>query len=237
MEKVFIIKGISGTGKSSRVLQLILFFEQVMGYKRIPYYHEHPETLKDKEVGIFFEEPNILFIGKTYERDGVERFQGYDAVTGCFGGAALFSDFMKETGKHHHIVVEGAGVTLSNRLRPKFLFEYCGFTDQFYQYYNYENSDYGKEKYHERLMLRSGKVTEKDSMWTKCKSYEGEFKKVEEEAKELEISVMHFYDDETPDISHLGIQMLIYLHFSEEEILAFHEFCELIDYKSLNVFK
>jgi hypothetical protein len=231
------VKGISGTGKSSRVLQLLMFYQDVMGYEPVSIKNHHQEKGKELHAGLLIEQEKTLFIGKFYERDGVKRFQGHDSVTGAFNGSDDFSNFLTEKGKDYKIIVEGSGTTLSYRFRPKFLFE-SGFDKMFFQYYNYKMDEQGKKEYKKRILLRSGKDIEKDSMWRKGFSFQKEYEKSLIESEEVATpSIIHSYDDHTPHISDFG-QKYLFLNDKDEDVIdAFIEYTNIIEYTKINVYK
>jgi len=134
------VKGVSASGKSSRTYMCIKYLRE-HGYKmeKLSFTNENGKT---KEVGFLFPElDNLVFIGTTFDYHGVEKFQGFDAMTSQFINAQGFSDYLKANINHYSFVIEGAGVTGTNRLRPKFLYEYVGCKNLYMQYYNYKESE------------------------------------------------------------------------------------------------
>lgn len=232
------VKGISGTGKSSRVLQLLNFYTEILDYnvEEIKHYNEKKE--KECHVGLLVKEANVLFIGKLYERDDVVRFQGHDSVTGSFNGSEDFSNFLKQKSKKYKIIVEGSGTTLSFRFRPKYLFD-DGLKKMFFQYYNYDRSEKGKEDYKNRILIRTGKVIEKDSMWNKGESFKKEYEKTLLELEKVngDIEAYHFYDDHTPPIYDFGEKFLVINNEEETTIQYFIDYCNVVQYEKLNIYK
>jgi len=83
MRNIVVVKGISGSGKSSRVFQIIKFLEH-LGCEFEDFMYLNNES-KNRNIGILCKDLNILFFGKKYGyENGVERWQGYDSVTGAF---------------------------------------------------------------------------------------------------------------------------------------------------------
>lgn len=230
---VIIVKGISASGKSTRVFQLYKFLES-LGISKHDFEYVNLNGEK-KTVGILFEEINLLFIGALYSTGTIERFQGYDAKTSSFVNSQGFSDFIKATLPNHSIVIEGAGVTQSNRLRPKFLHEYCGCDNIFIQYYNYTQNQ--KDKYLERVMGRSGKYPG-ETMWNKASSFEKEnFMSIKEKA-DLPVSVNTYVDYKLYDapIEHFGVELFKFLGMNEF-VPEFTKFVNDFDYISVNKFE
>lgn len=235
---VAIVKGVSASGKSSRVYQLFLFLEKEVEFSKELFYYVNSEG-KKRQVGVLFPEVNLLFIGKEYETGGVKRWQGYDSVTSSFVNSAGFSEFLKEQIKETSIIVEGAGVTQTNRLRPKFLFEELGIENVYIQYYNFLESE--KDKYEERLILRSGSVPPKGTMWDKCRSYNKEHSKSIKESEDLtgKGTFEVFWDSYDTPIFDFGLKFMIICMpdiFCEDLELFFLEFVEKYDYQNKNTY-
>lgn len=228
MGGIFVVKGISGSGKSSRVFQIIKYLEAI-GCKYEDFHYINKED-KDRIVGILFKSLNIVFLGKFYNSGGVERWQGYDSVTSCFMKSEYFSEFLKEN-RNYNLFVEGAGVTQTNRLRPHFLSNSLGFTKIFIQYYNYDN----KQDYLDRIVYRSGKVPEKATMWDKNASFIAEslWSLKDQETIACEVFINKF---DAP-IEDLGVKFLKFIGSDEETIKDFIDFTKEFDYVCKNSFE
>lgn len=232
---ISVVKGCSASGKSSRVFQVFKFFE-FCGIK----YKDFSFKVDSKEVvcGIIFEDLNIVFIGKVYESGRVQRWQGYDSVTGRFGNSEGFSNFLKAHSQDFSFIVEGAGVTQTHRLRPKFLYEFCGFENIFIKYYNYNQDQ--KDIYHKRVVLRSGKIPDKDTMWDKTKAFEREYynmslKEMNDLPKNVNCDVDYRGFDEP--IWEYGMHLLAFLGYEDHLIMDFVEFTDRFDYINKNKFE
>jgi ABC-type dipeptide/oligopeptide/nickel transport system ATPase component len=231
------VKGVSGSGKSTRVFLLIKFLEHC-GFVTEDFKFINFEN-KEKVVGILFPDLDIVFIGKKYITGSFERFQGYDVMTGYFGKSALFSDFLKENSSKYHFVVEGAGVTGTNRLRPLFLHDFCGFENIMIQYYNYELDQ--KDEYQARIIYRSGKLPNKGTMWDKCSGFISDHRDSLKEITGLkqvlgeDINMYSFYNPyNTPEYD-FGMKMLTFMNM-EDFIPAFSNFCRKSNYLIENSF-
>lgn len=203
------VKGVSGSGKSTRVFLLLDFFKS-QGFTVTDFHYVNGEG-KDKVVGMLVEELNLIFIGKLYQTGKITRFQGYDAVTSAFINSAGFSDFLKFISPNYSVIVEGAGVTQTNRLRPKFLFEFCGYDTVFMQYYNYRTDQ--KEEYIQRIVYRTGEAPKRNTMWDKCIAFEVEAKKTDDEMKELgdAVDVVNFYNLYDTEVTDFGVKFLYFI--------------------------
>lgn len=230
---VAIVKGVSASGKSSRVFQLLKFFESI-GAKL----EDFPYQIGNKTriVGVLVKELDIVFIGKIYKSGDIERWQGYDAVTGCFEKSDNFSNFIRDNRDRYSFVIEGAGVTGTNRLRPLFLREYCGVDDIFIKYYNFKETE--KQEYLDRIMQRSGKLPGKGTMWDKVKGFENDFSKSIEDIEKLgDSSIFVEYGHYTDPIEDFGICLLSFMNMEDEMINGFIDFVEKFDYVNKNKFE
>jgi hypothetical protein len=229
---IFVVKGISGSGKSSRVFQLLKFFEK-QGKTLSDFYFTNVEG-KERLVGVLVEEENLLFIGKLYKSGAVERWQGYDAVTGAFKGARYFSEFLENNVNSFSVIVEGAGITQTHRLRPKFLSE-SGFENIMMQYYNYPEK--GKEQYYNRIIYRSGEKPKKDVMWDKNLGFINDAKFSEKEIKEVQgVKIFMSKDEFEEPPSDFGEKYFIFTK-QMDNYNDFLDFVEEFDYINKNKFE
>jgi len=160
MNNTFIcIKGVSASGKSTRVLQLIKFLREVKNYNFEDIFYEN------KKIGFNIKEINTIYIGNFYCSGGIERLQGFDTKTGIFKTADNASMHFKDLLKNYNVIIEGAGITSSYRYRPFFIFQYLEASNILLQYYNFLKNDVND--YYERIIYRSGKKPNKNTMWSK----------------------------------------------------------------------
>jgi hypothetical protein len=227
------IKGVSGSGKSTRTY-LFLSYLKSIGCTWEDYYYLNSNGLS-KNIGVFIPEFNLLTLGKIYETNGFERFQGYDVVTSNFVNSAGLSEFLKSVSSKMNVIVEGAGVTGTHRLRPKFLFEFCGWKKMLVQYYNYEESQ--KDEYLERIFYRSGKHPRKGTMWDKCSGFNSDHVASEKEKEEIGLENCKVFRDtyDTPEYD-LGVKIMLAMGFPEESLMDFIAYCAQSDYLKLNSF-
>lgn len=168
---IWVLKGISGSGKSTRAFLLLYYFRDALKYEITPVFYEK------KQIGHLVKEANIIFLGKIYENNGIESYQGLDAITGIFRNPPEnrlmenFSRFLMANSQHDFLV-EGAGTTGSNRLRPLFLAD-NGFNEIYVQYYNFHQDQ--KREYLDRIVYRSGKEPKIGSMWFKNIGFKNDF--------------------------------------------------------------
>jgi len=234
IKSIFIAKGISGSGKSSRVFQLLKFFESC-GLTLSDFKYTNVEE-KEKIIGVLVEELNLIFVGKIYRSGEVERWQGYDAVTGAFKKAEYFSKFLKENLDKYSFIVEGAGITQTHRLRPKFLQE-IGFEDILIQYYNYPED--GKQEYYNRIIYRSGEKPKKDVMWDKNIGFINDCKFSRKELAQCtdESFINVFENDFKTPIFDFGSKLIVLMNDDRFETADFIKFTEEFDYINKNKFE
>lgn len=179
---IVLVKGTSGSGKSTRVYCFLDFLESI-GLELVPHRWVNSEG-KEKEVGVFIPEFNLVVLGKFYENQGVRRWQGLDSVTSRFVNSAGLTDFLVDAGlKRMNVLVEGAGTSVSWRLRPMELVATCEFMNILYVRYDYTEEEH--EEYYSRVVYRSGKPPKGDSMWRKRHGFGSDFAKSVEEAELL----------------------------------------------------
>lgn len=228
-KSIFIVKGISGSGKSSRVFQLLKYFEN-LGCKLSDFHYVNCDG-KDKIIGILVEEFDLIFIGKIYKSGEVERWQGYDAVTGNFKKASYFSEFLENNLNKYSFLVEGAGITQTHRLRPKFLKD-LGFKNILLQYYNYPLK--GKQEYYDRIIYRNGEKPKKDVMWEKNLGFINDYKFSIKEAEECgNINLRVYSNLHDTDIEDFGFKFLDF-NDSNEFMEDFVKFTLEFDYINKN---
>jgi len=222
-----VVKGISSSGKSTRVYLFLKFLREMVEFTF------HPYIYKNRELGLLCDDLNLLFIGKEYEGNGIIRWQGLDSKTGLFGSNADISNFIRDA--DCSVIIEGAGTTQSHRFRPKYLYEYCGIRNMIIQYYSFPSDGYGF--YRERVFNRTGKYPG-DTMWHKNKSYLKEYNKSLLELKEIPSDCRVFIDNGLFDSESwdLGVKILEFLGLGEYSDLYFL-YCESSTYVSDNVFK
>jgi len=227
---IYVVKGVSASGKSTRVYVTLLFLKYVFGGEPAFMQNSKGSLI---EVGIEIKGLQTVFIGKEYEKAGITRWQGFDAKTNLFGNSEDFSEFLKMNYDKYSFVIEGAGVTQSNRFRPRFLREYCGFTSIFIQYYNFTEAQ--KEQYLDRIVNRTGCLPKKDTMWQKRKSFEFESLKVEPEFSLIECSNKFYsYDLFDTAVEDFGVKFLKFTGLPElvPDFLEFVETLDIISYNS-----
>ena len=227
---VICVKGISGSGKSTRVYHLLKFFEK-SGYTLSDFHFTNFEG-KDKVIGVLIEELDLIFVGKIYKTGDIERWQGYDVQTGAFGSASNFSEFLKENSSNYSFIIEGAGITQTHRLRPKFLKQEIGFDTIMIQYYNYPVE--GKQNYYDRIIYRSGEKPKKDVMWDKNLGFIKDCEFSNDDSKTVDCEVFDSnFDTPVYDFGVKFFKLVGALDFIEE----FKKFVSKFDYIKQNKFE
>lgn len=176
---IVLVKGTSGSGKSTRVYCFLDFLEKI-GIEINPYKWVNFEG-KEKDIGIYIKDFNLVVLGKYYENQGVRRWQGLDSVTSRFVNAEGLSSFLKEAGVNRlNVLLEGAGTSVSWRLRPMELVATCEFMNILYMRYDFKEEEH--KEYYDRVEYRSGKPPKGDAMWRKRHGFESDIIKSKEEA-------------------------------------------------------
>ena len=232
MGSINIVKGISGSGKSTMVYSAIRFL-RLIGYKDELFHFINVEG-KDVVVGIIFPELKVIFIGGEYEDGKVIRFNGYDKVTSKFVKAQLFSEFLRDNISKYSFVIEGAGITQSNRLRPLYLMEFVKPESISMYYFIYKC----REDYDNRIIKRSGKKASKDTAWIKHPSFVWDAEEsVRENVWGEKVSVKVFdVEDSKINQSIFGYDF-IGKFIDEESALIYKDFIRLDKYTDINVYE
>lgn len=233
---IYLVKGISGSGKSTRVYLFLEYLES-LGLELTPFKFKTLDG-KEKEVGVYCEDLDLIFVGKWYENGGVRRWQGHDSMTGRLCHSEGLSYFLKSVAqKGHSVVLDGAGTTATWRLRPKFLFEDNGFKSIVHIRYDYKPEQL--QEYYDRIEYRSGEPPKGDSMWRKSKTFLHDYQKAVEEAKMVILAGCHVsLHDEPYDAPVYDLGVRILEHVGLEDVKdEFVAYCQNSDYLIKNSFK
>lgn len=233
---IVLVKGISGSGKSTRVF-LLLDYLQEIGERFEPYIYT-PLTGKTQPVGVYSSALNMVFVGKFYEDGGVKRWQGYDSMTSRLAKAEGLSHFLLDTSrKNHNILIDGAGTTVTWRLRPLDLCGTSEFTNILHVRYDYRDDQWGE--YCARIAYRSGKPPKGDCMWRKHKTFQHDFEKAIVEAKEVNDAGGYVVLRDQPydaPVWDLGNEIFQFYGLGEE-VNDFIDFCQASDYIKRNSYQ
>ncbi len=228
---ICVVKGVSSSGKSSRTLMVLKYLKSKYINTQISIANPNGKMC---EIGTYFPEcRNLLIIGKEFMSGKVEKFQGYDMHTSAFGGASGMSEWLKKHKDDFSPLIEGAGITKTHRLRPKFLYEECGYKNTLMQYYNFRETDY--EVYNQRVIGRSGKPCGLQ-MWEKTRTFIKEVEVSEQEGNEINQNTFVFGEFYDSPIDNLGLVLSQTFLIDVIDPEEFIEFCTKEDYVSKNLF-
>lgn len=176
---IVVIKGISGSGKSTRVYYFLDFLESI-GSKLEPFEFTNINGKTDV-IGVYSAEFNMVFVGKFYSENGVRRWQGYDSMTNRLGKSEGLSDFLKKmSDRGISVLIDGAGVTATHRLRPMCLAADSEMMNILYIRYDYREDQ--RDEYRARITYRSGEPPKGDQMWRKHSNFQKDCEKAQNEA-------------------------------------------------------
>ena len=230
---IILVKGISGSGKSTRIYMLLDFITR-LGGKFLPYYYTNKEG-KKLQVGVYSEDFDIVFIGKFYNKGKVHKWQGLDSMTSKLvdsDGLSEFITHVSESGSG--LLLEGSGTTASWRLRPMELCCTNGILNILHVRYDYADDQF--EEYIRRVKFRSGKAPNGDSMWRKHKTFASDFNKAVNEASEINTLGGNAHVLNKPfdaPVWDLGVE--IFKFYGLEDIVEeFKVFCENSNYQLMN---
>ena len=191
MSEIFIVKGTSGSGKSTRTTHLVNFLKSKFEitdfiFKGIP-------------IGLYWKEKNILFLGKICKNKVWRSFDDFDYY---FTGIAEFCDYTCEHRNELSMFIEGSGVVITNRLRPNYLHEVMGIDNLFIQYYCFDTV----ENFSNRKFLRNGKRAENG--WGKNDSFNKEFEKCRAESLEGDLILLDNFDVPVYDLGYKFLNLI-----------------------------
>lgn len=174
---IAVLLGTSGTGKGTRVVQLIKFLQKE-GFSNRDVHFTHNN--KKKQLGIEFPELGLLFVGMitTSNKSGLSSWTSMDYIHSTLGGVQGVPELLKPWfDKGYTLVCEGEPLMQSNRWRPEWLNETYGIENFNFQIFTYRGD---RDAYNARIIGRSGKEAG-DSGWARESQYDNTFKKVQEE--------------------------------------------------------
>jgi hypothetical protein len=137
----------------------------------------------------------------------------------------------------HTVVIDGAGTTASWRLRPLELGATNGILNILHIRYDYTDEQW--DEYCKRIVYRSGKEPKGDAMWRKHGTFESDYKKAVEEAKEvndLGACVEVYNRPYNTPVYDLGASILKFIGLPEL-VDDFVTYCKNSNYLQLNSFE
>lgn len=171
MAKIIVIKGTSGTGKGTRVVQFIEWLRTKMEPTELYY------TVGDKTrpFGLKFEELKLIFVGQytVSNKSGLASWTSMDSVHAATGSGDIARDLVKGwLAQGYTLVCEGEPLMLSDKWRPEWMFKNYPIESLALLYFAYPD----RYQYDARIRGRSGKEAG-DSGWSRNESYSKEFEK------------------------------------------------------------
>lgn len=165
-----IIKGGSGSGKGTRLVQVLKFLQTK--YKSTPAMVEHKN--KPWELGTLIPELKLLFIGDVVQsnKSQLASWNSMDRVHSTFGSCTKVPPLLLPYfNMGYTIVAEGEPLMRSDRWRPARINSEYGIDRFFIQYYSYFGD---REKYDRRITDRSGKASGEGG-WVREQAYHVEW--------------------------------------------------------------
>lgn len=184
MAKIIVIKGTSGTGKGTRVVQFIEWLRTKLEPTELTY------TIGDKTrpFGLKFEELKLIFVGQytVSNKSGLASWTSMDGVHAATGSGDIARDLVKGwLAQGYTLVCEGEPLMLSDKWRPEWMFKNYPIESLSLLYFAYPD----RYQYDARIRGRSGKEAG-DSGWSRNESYSKEFEKSKAEMLALGWNVL-----------------------------------------------
>lgn len=208
-----LLKGTSGTGKGTRMRQLLSFYQSI--YEHWPIYTD--VRGQKMEVGTYIERINTIFIGKKVisNKSGLESWSSLDYINSKTLKTEETQEILKECAKMFHIVAEGEPMICSHRYRAKHLYEYMGIRKLMTRYYVYDN----KDEYLARIVERSGTPPTRDGGWARNDMYLPQYTKDMEEVTQVPIKHDIKLLSHTEEHTQFGIEFLYFHGLSAHKVM------------------
>lgn len=202
-----IVRGTSGTGKGTRVCQILEFLKTKFDHHPVNFEFEG----KTKQYGVAFPELMLLFVGTqtTSNKSGLASWTSMDYIHSNVKQCALARPIaLSWLDQGYSLVMEGEPMMQSNWFRPKDASPYYGVKSFLMPHYMYDR----REDYDARIIGRSGKAAG-DSGWSRNESYRREYEKTIQEAEEIGIAEQCLITLDTHDASleHFGLMLLNFM--------------------------
>lgn len=171
MAKIIAIKGTSGTGKGTRVVQFIEWLRTKLEPVELAY----TVGYKTRPFGLQFEELKLIFVGQytVSNKSGLASWTSMDGIHAATGSGDIARDLIKGwLAQGYTLVCEGEPLMLSDKWRPEWMFNNYPIDALSLLYFSYPD----RYQYDARIRGRSGKEAG-DSGWSRNESYAKEFEK------------------------------------------------------------
>lgn len=183
MAKIIVVKGTSGTGKGTRVVQFIEWLRTKLEPTELTY------TIGDKTrpFGLKFEELKLIFVGQytVSNKSGLASWTSMDAIHAATGSGDIARDLVKGwLAQGYTLVCDGEPLMLSDKWRPEWMFKNYPIESLALLYFAYPD----RYQYDARIRGRSGKEAG-NSGWSRNESYSKEFEKSKAEMLALGFTV------------------------------------------------
>lgn len=183
MAKIIVVKGTSGTGKGTRVVQFIEWLRTKLEPTELTY------TVGDKTrpFGLKFGELKLIFVGQytVSNKSGLASWTSMDAIHAATGSGDIARDLIKcWLVQGYTLVCDGEPLMLSDKWRPGWMFKNYPIESLALLYFAYPD----RYQYDARIRGRSGKEAG-NSGWSRNESYSKEFEKSKAEMLALGFTV------------------------------------------------
>lgn len=183
MAKIIVVKGTSGTGKGTRVVQFIEWLRTKLEPTELTY------TVGDKTrpFGLKFGELKLIFVGQytVSNKSGLASWTSMDAIHAATGSGDIARDLIKcWLVQGYTLVCDGEPLMLSDKWRPGWMFKNYPIESLALLYFAYPD----RYQYDARIRGRSGKEAG-NSGWSRNESYYKEFEKSKAEMLALGFTV------------------------------------------------
>jgi len=213
MGELYLVKGASASGKSTRYLYLIRYLKSLgCEFETISHFGARD---KNEDVGIICKDLKLFFLGRISDKTGLWR--GLDDSLDAFGGNKNLFSFIKSWNREYSFCIEGSSVTRSDKFRPVFLCDEMGYDFIILQYYNFKSRD----EFIDRKFIRSGKVG--DNGWDVNGAFLRDLEKAKVESEKVDCCEV-FEDSFDAPVWDIGVKIFVRMGL-EFMIDGYIDFC------------
>ena len=218
MKSYNLLLGTSGTGKGTRLSQLLTFLDTKFDSAAIHVMQKG----RQRQLGIHFRGIDVFVIGQwtISNKSGLKSWSSLDYINSMTGKTDLTIEMVK-TETFGHVIGEGEPMLLSNKYRPTFMHEMYEIDKMSFHVYNYET----REQYDERILGRSGKIAGEGG-WSRNESYNKVVPKCQEEVDALDgIDFLAHKSPHDASLTEFGENFLRFINHEEliEDFLKWSE--------------
>jgi hypothetical protein len=167
---LMMLKGTSGTGKSTRMNLIVKFLTARKKYEEI-------------SLGYIFKDLKLIIMGKSVLTETpsgvVQNWNSLDSLNSKYGTDLVLFYIRMLLDKGYNVLCEGEPCIVSHKYRPILLQQKLQVENLWIRIFNYTD----KDQYLRRIMDRNGKEPRSNEGWLRNRVYRNDFNKIVKEAQ------------------------------------------------------